>query len=141
MSGYGFSLWLAARTSARISYLIYNHNRFPHTPHVTVATNLTREKVRELYDKYPIKRYMIKLDSESYAFESHYPGHDPLHGWGFDVAVKGLDIPHGPHLTIGYDLNHINVCPKIHHKEDILGELVMCDTRSINPWEWQEINS
>jgi hypothetical protein len=139
---YGYSLWLIFKNKPifMVSNMIKIHNKLPHIPHITLKTNLSSIPTEKTIKCLP-KTMRFSIHETPIIFTSQYEN-DPLYSWGFSCDIsQEYKISHTPHLTIGYGKNPFETIPDIRiipFKSE--GKVVVADTTSINPWEWEILN-
>lgn len=128
MKGYGYSLWIVPITKDIIRGLYM----MKHIPHVTISTNHEVIPDKSQYNKY----YCIGNFGDIVNIPKQYKV-DPLYSVGWMCDVSNLVLPHRPHMSMKYGLGDYPEFNKnINSPYNVMGEVMVADTRSLNPSDW-----
>lgn len=101
-----------------------------HIPHVTLKANMDKPDFSLTGQSYD-----IKFQDGFVWFPKMYSKNDPMRGSGFYCDIKGLKLPHPPHMTVWYDyFDDHSVFQKA--PEPTTGQVFCADARSPNPEDW-----
>lgn len=127
--GYGFSIWCVPMNwkELRARY------RTRHVPHVTIETLLSETKARARILQYAPEYKIMFEDDVRDLSDITYSEDDDVPAQGFYCSLQGLRLHRG-HMTLHYEtlLTPAHAIAPV----DVLGKVVIADTRSSNPGRW-----